>query len=422
MIIEFKINNFLSIKDEQILSFEPTSVGGLEEYQLITIPEYNRKVLKMAAIFGANASGKTNILNALDFLRTAILYSSSSDSIYPAHIFRPFAFSEDTQNKPGAFEITFYNYEKIFKFGFEIADGNVIHKEYLEELSLHNRWSILYLRQRIDKDKYSSRGKILSKLYKELINNLDKHTLFITNMKNFNHPILTGIIKYFSNNFMPIITPDHNTVLSNVTTEIFKSIKEKKDETLKYINRADFNINDIKIKEKTINVKELQNTKTSDDIPTRELESKTDKEGNYRFDTIMFGHKVEGSEKEHELNIEDESSGTKRLYELSGPLIHLSGQNGILFVDELESSLHPLLFDFVIKSFLEDSKMSQLIYSTHNTSSLNLDLLRRDEIWFTEKKKDGSTQLYCLSDFKERKDKKLINAYLYGKYGAIPNL
>ena len=245
------------------------------------------------------------------------------------------------------------------------------------------------------------------------------------NQVNTNIPSLDIAIKWMSNQFMDTIEP--KTPLVNYSERLISKDSEIKNRILTYLQKSDFNISNINtkvIKEDIsdsllIKIKELN-------IPDKEIE-RLKKEQTISIVKTTFEHKVineDQSESYFPLPIELQSEGTLRIFGLSGAILTTLKRNAFLAIDEIESKLHPRLIEFVIERFLRESEQSQLLVTTHYDGLLEEDdLLRKDNIWFTEKNEDASTNLYSLSDFKAvNRITSLQKAYKYGKFGAIPNI
>lgn len=414
MILEFKVENFLSIKDEQVLSFEATSDKHLSEYHIVEIKP-GVKVLKMAMIYGANASGKTNILKALEFISE---FAVTTRNRGEKTNFIPFKFDNTTVNNPGKFEITFFIGDVKFIYSF-VVDENIVYEEKVIFYT-SSQPSVLFIRKydKISENfslEFGSKIKI-KQAYKDLIiaNTLNNMSVISTfskveirikkDEKKFNKfsfvtSLFIKIFNYLSSLF---IVPDKFYFLDDL---ILDDIKQKPEFYKKYIlknlKKADFNIIDFEI-----------------------IGNRTFKEDNFKKLEILFTHKLPNNKTTYLLSEYEESQGTLLYFGLLAMSISLTKGEDFFAIDELESSLHPELVNHFINTFLYESKniRSQFIFTTHNISLLDEDFVRKDIVWFTEKEEDGSTKLYSLSDFNIRKELSFSKAYKSGNFGATPNL
>lgn len=423
MIINFSVKNFGCIKDKITLSFEATSSNYLEEYYIVE-PKKGLKLLKLGLIYGPNASGKTNILRALDFLRFIIL--KPFDKKTKIFNFTPFLFDENTPNSNTFFSIEFFSQGVKYHYNVELNKNAII----FETLYFHNpNKALLFERHtkintQLTEIKFGSKIKIPKK-YKIALetNTLWNNTVLGGFLKtNFECEELQIATQWFENNLKAIVEP-RNDFMGFISGKIEQGEIDKKN-VIEILKKADLKIEDIIFEEKEINVDEkllkflLSTPLTKDEIN----QIKNEKKLNVK--EVKFRHKI--GEKSFDLDYSYESAGTKRYYQLAGLLDLIIRNEIIVPIDEIESSLHPDLIKHFLLTFLVNSKNSQLIATTHFRELLmEKNIFRNDVIWFTEKKVDGSTDLYSLADFDSsvvRNTSSIYNAYKIGKLGAIPNL
>lgn len=394
MILEFKFRNFRSAKDWQVLSFEASSDKIAEEYYCTAINDI--KVLKLGILYGANASGKTNVLLALDFLRRMAI-SPKINKTQPIG-FIPFLLDDATKREAGTFELTFFVGDVKHVYAIE-ADNSAVLKETLkyypgkQPAEVFSRETIGGITHIQLGSKIKLNAAEQEKLQVNTLSNMSVVSAYAT--ANFIFPELERVYNYFLKQWLPILLPQ--TDLKAWATGEVETEKENKAFLLDLLHRADFNISGF-------DVQQSENNKKSSDL--------------------MFEHtiSVDGHSSVHYLPDVLESAGTMRYYGLGTILNTLLERNAIIPVDELENSLHPDLFAHFINLFLVNSIRSQLIFSTHNLQSLDTDDLRKDVVWFTEKRDDGSTELFSLDDFNIRNGVSFLNAYNAGKFGAKPTL
>jgi len=424
MILELKFKNFLSFKDEVVFSFEATSDKYLEDYY-VAEPEPGVRILKMAMIYGANASGKSNVLHAFDFVRSFVkrIPTQSEKSTE----FIPFKFV-DNQDLPGSFDMIFYIEGTKYKYSL-VLDEEKVHSEILHyypgtqpaiiferTLDIKNDTSIL---------KFGSKIKLSDQAIEAIqLKTLKNMSVFAAfTQVNISLPQLNIPLNWFRKQFMPMIDPYSS--LTNYSDIYIKKDERVKNQALDFINKSDFNISAVSFKKQTTWLDdEVLKLIEAGSMPD-EQKHKLLNEKAIHIDKRLFEHKIiiNNKVKYYSLPDELESKGTLRYYGLSAPFFNAISNDSFLSIDEIGTALHPLLVMHFLKEFLKKSNKAQLLFSTHNDSLLSeKDIIRKDAIWFTEKDKQGITSLYSLSDFNIRKELSYYNAYKQGKFGAIPNL
>lgn len=424
MILELKFKNFLSFKDEVVFSFEATSDKYLEDYY-VAEPEPGVRILKMAMIYGANASGKSNVLHAFDFVGSFVkrIPTQSEKSTE----FIPFKFV-DNQDLPGSFDMIFYIEGTKYKYSL-VLDEEKVHSEILHyypgtqpaiiferTLDIKNDTSIL---------KFGSKIKLSDQAIEAIqLKTLKNMSVFAAfTQVNISLPQLNIPLNWFRKQFMPMIDPYSS--LTNYSDSYIKKDERVKNQALDFINKADFNISAVSFKKQTTWLDdEVLKLIEAGSMPN-EQKHKLLNEKAIHIDKRLFEHKIiiNNKVKYYSLPDELESKGTLRYYGLSAPFFNAISNDSFLSIDEIGTALHPLLVMHFLKEFLKKSNKAQLLFSTHNDSLLSeKDIIRKDAIWFTEKDNQGITSLYSLSDFNIRKELSYYNAYKQGKFGAIPNL
>ena len=402
MLIRFNFKNFKSFKNENCLDMEATS---LKEHEYNVAKTENGEYLKVSAIYGANASGKTNVLQAFDYMKKRILVSDDSKKNSPIDEENVYSFM--INNDPIALEVEILaKNNKIYKYGFELVKDNII-SEWLYEKRV-NKFYFIFEREN-NNIKMMKDNKI-SKLA-----NIDERTLFLNiyskidkDNENFNN-----VYDWFVNStYLDLGNPNFERFINNRVSLKILSDENYKKELLKFIKTFDSGIEGIKT--------------TPDSIEAV-------KSNNGIIDIEVI-HKGENGELKA-LPFYLESNGTRKMFHLFDFFMDALKNGMVLFVDELDAKLHPLLTRYIINLFHNSDTNKgngQLIYSTHDTVNLNKETLRRDEIWFAEKDKDGISEIYALSDYileddknagkKVRNDATYNKDYLTGRYGAIPVL
>ena len=415
MIVNFSIQNFGSIKDKQTLSFEADASEHLEDTYVVHTA--GKRLLKLALIYGANASGKTTVLKGLDFLRELVL-NPKKKKIEELE-FEPFLFDSETYNQPSELSIEFI--QKEIRYLYEITfTKKGINKEVLYKFS--PRKTLLFKREtNLERQltNISFRKEFsINKSAKETLQNntLSNNTVFGGFLKtNVDIEELRLAINWFIDYFKPIIYT--KTQLDGFITRKIERGDIKKEDIIKILKKADFHISDIILeKEEKSLPSELI------DLLKNELEDERFKVKDSVITTkIVFEHSVNNNL--YALPFQLESEGTKRFYGFAGLLGLLIKSPTVFPIDELESSLHPDLYTHFLLSFLQNTQHSQLIATTHNRELLgDSDIFRNDVIWFTNKGEDCATQLYSLADFDTSAIKNILNAYKIGKFSAVPRL
>ncbi|MEY1639510.1 AAA family ATPase [Tenuifilum osseticum] len=423
MIINFSIKNFGSVKDRQTLSFKAEKSDHLENSYIIHAN--GLRLLKIALIYGANASGKTTILKALEFLRSLVLNPKTQKN--EELDFQPFMFDPETPNQNSIISIEFIANNTRYFYEVEFSKKTVVY----EFLNFHkpNKANVYKrttdIKNQLTKIKFGNKIKIDETFEKNLeANTLWNNTVLGGFMKtNVDVKELKEVVEWFKNYLHPLIYS--KTLLEGfVTSKIDKGELSKLD-IINILKKADFHISDIVIKKEEIEIPDnfIDFVKKQLKAPNDEIK-KLEEKGKVTSINIEFEYTV--NQMKYTLPIEMESQGTRRFYCFAGLLALLIKKSTAFPIDELESSLHPDLYTHFIISFLLNSNKSQIIATTHNREILdNRDIFRKDAIWFTDKKEDCSTELFSLADFDSsiiRNTTNIYNAYKSGKLKASPNL
>ena len=402
MIAEIKFKNMFSFRDETVLSFEADKSKDLESYHVVELAP-DVKLLKLAVIYGANASGKSNIIKVCDFIRSFI----TCTPLNKAELIKivPFLLNRTSKEQASEFSVSFYamNGDKAIRYVYSVL---------LETTHIVRETLIYYLSQQpatvfersmennVSSIKFGQKVKISTAAKEEItLKCLPNMSVFAAYMQvNTNIAEMETALQYLTKQMMPAIVPTSS--LSRYAEEAIKK-ETAKEYILRYLQEADFNISNISSKE--------QETK----------------KGVVNY--TMYQHKVSsglGGNDYYEFPELYESDGTIRTFGLASQIQNSIGSNAFLAVDEIESSLHPKLIEYMIERFLKESKQAQLLLTTHYDGLLGEeDLLRKDNIWFAEKNTDGASVLSPLTDFKGlNRISSLQKAYKFGKFGAVPNL
>lgn len=401
MLIRFSFKNFKSFKNENCLDMEATS---LKEHEYNVAKTENGEYLKVSAIYGANASGKTNVLQAFDYMKKRILVSDDSKKNSPIDEENIYSFM--INNDPIALEVEILaKNNKIYKYGFEVLKDTII-SEWLFEKRV-NKFYAIFEREN---NNVSMKPNKISDLV-----NIDERTLFLNIYSKIdrNNEDFSNVYDWFVNSmYLDLGNPNFERFINNRVSLKILSDENYKKELLKFIKTFDSGIEGIK---------------TTPDS----LEAVKSNNGIIDIEVL---HRGENGELKA-LPFYLESNGTRKMFHLFDFFMDALKNGMVLFVDELDAKLHPLLTRYIINLFHNSQTNignGQLIYSTHDTVNLNKETFRRDEIWFAEKDKNGISEIYALSDYileddknagkKVRNDATYNKDYLTGRYGAIPVL
>jgi len=393
MIVNFSIQNFGSIKDKQTLSFEADASEHLEDTYVVRAA--GKRLLKLALIYGANASGKTTVLKALDFLRDLVVNPKEKKT--DILDFSPYLFDANTPEQSTELTIEFVQEEVCYEYGVTFTRQAVIsealYRDAPEKKLVYKRTTDI--EEQLTKINFGDLIALDKSAQQVLeLNTLWNNTVLGGFLKtNISFEELRQVTDWFGSYLKSIIAPD--TKLDTYITNKIDEKKLTKEEVLAILKKADFNISDI--------------------IIERRKET--------GIDRIKIFSKHTVNNKSYILPMEQESEGTKRFYGFAGLLALLIKIPTIFLIDELESSLHPDLYTHFLLSFLQNARQSQLIATTHNRELLaDKDIFRNDVIWFTDKGRDCATELYSLADFDTSAIKNVLNAYKIGKFSGVPRL
>lgn len=418
MLLEFSVGNYLSYKDIKTLSLIAASISDYKESNVINTDRHT--AIKGAVIYGANASGKSNLVRAMSTMRRIVMsfHQSSTKSLNVT----PFLLNTETEKGESHFEVLFQIGTVRYRYGFEVNNKEIT-AEWLYEAK-KNVEKILFIRE--------GEGIDVSISYKEGKDLEDKtrnNVLFLSVVDQFNGVIAKKIMKWFDN-FITISGLSHEDY-EMVTLKMLENPKTRQPLN-DFYNKLDLGFDHIKIDKKEFDPK---------DIPAETPEALVkllvkDLEGAFRYG-ITTNHKKFDKDNKFIENVKfdmrsQESAGTNKVLNLSGPIFDVLQDGGVLVIDELDASLHPLLTLAITKLFnskTENPNNAQLIFTTHDTNFFSYGKYRRDQIYFVEKDNYGASDLYSLVEYKEedgkegkkvRKDRSFESDYIDGRYGAIP--
>lgn len=406
MLMQFNCKNFKSYKEEFSLDMSATSITEHSDHVvLLNKGAVTEKLLKVAAIYGANASGKSNVLEALEHMKFLVKTSFTDASKRKIIPLKRFSFDEESKNSTSIFEVYFTYKEEQYQYGFSL-NSNKIFEEWLykRDFRMKEKYTLIFEREF---QEYSLNDSL--KDYLPLLNSLSPQTLLLSFLSNIKLPDINNVYDWFSEtNIINFGDPLRDMMAHKILPQECFDEKEDKNEFEKYLNSIDVGIEKIKVEE----------------IP----DSK-DEDGNAAYKVFSI-HTNNETKQPESLNLSEESHGTLKMITLYEPIKNALRHGATLLIDEMDAKLHPLLTKYIVNIFFNkeiNKKNAQLIFTTHDVVNLTKELFRRDEIWFVEKNEKKESSLYSLieyrlDDTKVRKDASYNKDYLYGRYGAVPIL
>lgn len=398
MLIEFSIGNYKSFMETMSFSMVAARLTAkdkrLDKHHVFKVGN-DLHLLKSAALYGANASGKSNFIDAIRFMKYFVLSSSKDTQANEQIPVEPFRLSTETANEPSFFEMVFLTDSRRYRYGFEVTSERVVaewlfHVPAIREAKLFERRD----------GKFEVTNTFRES--KELRDKTRDNALFLSVVAQFNGVISNKLLQWFRN--LGLIFGLNDDGLRRYTSRRLYEEKHR-DEILHLIRRLDVGIDDIQVHKSP-----LDDTSNQERIDVLTAHRKFDAQGeSMAFEFFDMDN--------------NESEGTKKVFSMAGPLVHTLTNGKVLIIDELDARLHPLITRAIIGLFNSSEtnpRNAQLIFATHDTNLLSKDIFRRDQIWFAEKDRFGATHLYSLAEYKVRNDASFESDYIRGKYGAIP--
>ena len=407
VIINFSVKNFRSIKNEVILEFNASS--DKEHPNFITETKYCN-ILNAAAVYGLNASGKSNLVRAMQLFSILLNLSVRNETLL-SQLIVPFAFDNQSTEMASEFNINFISENVRYEYGFS-ADRQQIYSEWL--FAYPNKKAQLLFTREWQNNKYEYKFGLNYKGDKKRLEEITKNTaLFLSVSQSFDKQETASIIKnWFAKFFIENLHLSGNIEIGKSRTiDFIQRGLVTHNEVIQFLTESDLSIVHFDIKE----------DETSDEQLPVALKEFISKNQIKKQPIVLTEHHVNNSA--YQLTLNDESSGTQQMFNFAALVVMVLKNGGELVIDELNNFLHPLLVKHIVGLFgnLETNpQRAQLIFTTHETSIMTTDFLRRDQIWFCDKSKEQSTMLYSAQEFSPRKTDNLEKAYLAGRYGAIP--
>ena len=417
MLVNFTVKNYRSFKEERTFSMEASSI---KEHEESVIKAGNQRLLPLTIIYGANSSGKSNLIMALGVMRHVVKESVRLNESDPL-LYDPFALDEISRSAPTLFEAQFIQGENRYRYGFEYTKKEIV-SEWLYENRLGEEEVELFVRSK-DVIEVSEKAFPEGRGKEDLTN---ANRLFLS---------LVAQLKGEKSNVVMACVGECNMVsgieterYENFTFEMFMEHLNGADEAQTFFKELQLGFNSFSVKKTDITTEKLAS------LPELKRQQVEKEMSTHTFVEAITTHNIYNEDgqvlREDDFYSDDmESDGTKKVIELSGPIFDTLINGKTLIVDELDAKLHPLLTRNIVLLFMDPERNkhgAQLIFATHDTNLLDLSMLRRDQIWFAEKDKVESTDIYSLVEFEEDGQEEPNNKhdierdYIRGRYGAIP--
>ena len=388
MIVQFSMKNVLSFKDEVVLDMCSIPAYKEHPYNLMELPS-EEKVLRVAAIYGANASGKSNLCRGMWMFQNIVMRSmnavENTENKVLKRFYKPFAFEKEPGDSE--YQIVFADEEAEYTYGFEFNSRQIVSEWLYRKDYTYNRVSTI-----LERDHQSiGIGASIRRECDKYKDQIPEDSLVLT---FFSRLILkTPVFRKVFDGIHKMMISDSSFYEDNSIRETYlpKAIDENKEGLLNFLSAIDTGIKDI----------------SYETIDKR---------------NVFYTYHIGKDGKQHSINLDNESSGTLKSMIVYIFALTVVNTNGLMVVDELSARLHPLLLKFIVDLFYDEKSKAQLIYTTHDTTLMDKKFFRRDQIWFVQKDDDGYSSLSALSDFKVRPDASFEKDYLSGVYGGIPML
>ena len=414
MLVEFRVENFRSLREEQVLSLVASKDKTLQDTHTVSTGlKAAPRVLRSAAIYGANASGKSNLVKALQYMRGVV--AESATVIHPGQPFavQPFRLDAQSAQEPTAFEVTFIIDGVRYQYGFSMTAQRIVSEHLLVYKAFKpQRWYERRYDAQAGKDVYDFGPGL--KGPKSLWEGATRpNALFLSMAVQLNSDALRPVFDWFVNGL--VIFNEQAQPSPQVSIQMLQQAEGRR-QICDFLSAADISIADIEVV-----TRKVPGQAVHFDLLAGKTEVRSEEVEEHQ---LRFSHVTEQGQAVFDLM--DESNGTRNLLFLTGPVLDILRKGLTLVIDELDTSLHTLLVRELVWLFHRpeiNTGGAQLIFTTHDTSLLDApDLFRRDQIWFVEKDRDQASELVSLSEFSSRKNEALERGYLMGRYGGIPFL
>lgn len=414
MLVEFRVKNFRSLRDEQVLSLVASKDKTLQDtHTLSTGIKAAPALLASAVLYGANASGKSNLIQALQYMRGVVLESATTIQPGQSYAVQPFRLDATSANQPTEFEITFILDRVRYQYGFAMTPQRIVSEHLLVYKAFKpQRWFERHFDAQTGKEVYdfSSSLKGAKSLWEDATR---PNALFLSMAAQLNSEALRPVFDWFSNSL--VIFNERAQLDSQPSIQMLQQENGRK-QICDFLAAADISITNIEVVTRKVPGQTIRF-----DLAAGKTEVHSAEVEEHQF---RFSHATEQGQAVFDLM--DESNGTRNLLFLAGPILNILEKGLTLVVDELDTSLHTLLVRELVGLFHQpevNASGAQLIFTTHDTSLMDAPgLFRRDQVWLVEKDRDQASTLVALSEFSPRKNEAIERGYLQGRYGGLPFL
>ncbi|MBF0187556.1 MAG: ATP-binding protein [Magnetococcales bacterium] len=424
MLVEFSVTNYLSFCETQILGL--TAGSTLDEYPENAFDAGVARMpplLKSMVVYGANASGKSNLIRAIKFVQEFVLNSAKGQEGDPIPI-TPFRLSARSANAPSVFELTFVQNGVRYQYGFAATRERVQHEWLLAyPKGRAQRWFERYFDPMSGEEEWHLHRSFLSSARNTWRDMTRSNALFLSTAVQLNSEELRPVFDWFAKKLY--VLPPHSDISMDFTTHQVKK-PEQREKVMAFLNHADLNIQNILVNRRTADGADGSESGGDPNYlnTLHALLKKKLEDWEWEIIDIQFERTTHDTGEPIALPWNTESQGTQKLFALAGPWIDMMENDRILFIDEMDTSLHHNLVQFLfgLVHAQEGISRSQLICTTHDTALLSSDGFRRDQYWMAQKNDHRCTTLYPVTRFNVGKSVPLQKRYLAGDYGAIPTI
>lgn len=419
MLIEFSVTNYRSILERQTLSMAASSY--FKEYEELNtfapaLDSNMPRLLRSSVLYGPNASGKSSLIQALQFVKNQVLNSQKESQAGDEIDVAPFKLTAQSRSSDSEFEVTFVELGVRYEYGFRCKRERFTEEWLLAyPLGRAQKWFHRVFDPETKQDVYKFSTSFIGGRQRDLWKAQTRpNALFFSTAIQLNNEQLKPAFDWFRQR-LQVIDSAH-TLNPGYTVNRCKNDADKA-KVIAFMNSADLSIADIRLKTSVFSQDLLPK-----ELPTLIKEEFAREMSGKELTSVKFIHEDVETKEALEFDDHEESDGTRALFSFAGPWLDVVENERVLVVDELDTSLHPLLVHHLVKSLHHRGTKAQLIFTTHDTTLLSQKLLRRDQVWFMEKDARQATRLYPLSDFSARENEAIERGYLNGRYGGIPFL
>lgn len=418
MLIQFSVENYRSIRDKQTLSlaaskyFKELDGNAFAAGTSEQVPQ----LLRSSVLYGPNASGKSTLINAVDFMREQVMHSAKESQANEEIDVVPFKLSTSSLAQDSEFEVAFVEDGVRYQYGFRCNRARFTEEWlFVYPHGRTQKWFHRVFDEQTDKDNYRFSTHLSGgKKRLDWAEQTRPNALFLSTALQLNCEQLIPVLNWFQRRLRVIKA--HQFQDLGVSMRKCRN-PEDKQRVLGFMRSAGLSMSDIRIVTQSFSAEMLPTN-----LPASLRDELTQKMAGKELMHAKFLHHESDTGEPVELDRDEESDGTIALFGFAGHWLDALDAQRVLIVDELDSSLHPLIVHHLVKLLHQDKRQAQLVFTTHDTTLLSQKILRRDQVWFMEKDIRNATQLYPLSDYSPRDNEAVERGYLNGRYGGIPFL